>query len=160
MVPHQKQPVFERVVEREGEDADQLCKEVAPEGGVSQGEQFGVAGRGEAPPGRLDSRAQRVVIVDLAVIGNDETAILAHHRLVPALGIDNGEPGVPEMHAVCRIDTVAIGSAMPDRVHHAPEQAVDFWARISGYATHESALYRPAGSMGTAQAGLKRRAAH
>ena len=72
----------------------------------------------------LGIRAELPEVVDLAVERERDSRGGVHHRLVPALGIDDREPPVAEEHAASIVrgvfdDAAAVGAAMRDTSKHA-----------------------------------------
>ena len=82
--------------------------------------------RAEHVAGRLQLGAQLGVVVDLAVLDDDDAPVLARDRLVAALEVDDrqpprGEPGLAVDHLAA-----AVGPAVPERRAHGAEHvAVD-----------------------------------
>ena len=64
-----------------------------------------------------------LVVVDAAVEGDPDAAVLVGHRLAAALGVDDGQAIVPE-HQPLRgalPETLAVGPAMEHRAEHRPQ---------------------------------------
>jgi hypothetical protein len=102
---------FPAVPDREGEDAIQAPHHVAAPGRVAAQDDFGVRARREARAARLELAAQRLEIVDLAVVDDDEAPVLVRHRLGAAGEVDHGEPGVAENRVVAAPESARVRPA-------------------------------------------------
>ena len=72
---------------------------------------------------RLERPAQGLMVVDLAIEGDDHRAILRGHGLRPAGQIHDGQPPVAEAEMRLRVEAFAIRAAMALRVGHRPQAA-------------------------------------
>ena len=61
---------------------------------------------------------QIIEVIDLAIEGDLDGAVLVRERLVPALSVDNGQPPVPQSDPWRRVETFVIRPAMTQRVSH------------------------------------------
>ena len=104
---------------------------------VEVDEHLGVGVRGaEAVAGRLELRAQLGVVVDLAVLDDDDAAVLVGDRLVAALEVDDrqpprGQPGLAEHHLAA-----GVGPAVVQRGAHGGEHVA---VRRSAAGAHDAA---------------------
>src|SRR4029077_13527275 len=86
-----------------------------------------------------------LVVVDLAVLHDDDVARLVAERLLAAGHVDGGEPPNPRTPAIGEKESVVVRSAVPDGVDH-PVDPVrrDGPARVvlvdAGDAAHAKAL--------------------
>ena len=79
------------------------------------------AARGEAVSGALELRAERAEVVDLAVVRDDDAAVLVRQRLSAGLRqIDDRQTAIPEPDARIAPDPLTVGPAVRDRVGHPP----------------------------------------
>src|SRR5215467_13078684 len=72
-------------------------------------------------PVRDETRTQRLEVIDLAVEGDDDRAVLVRHRLVAERRhVDDGEPAEPEANASIVADeqTFGVGAAMFQTISH------------------------------------------
>ena len=84
---------------------------------------LGVAARMEAVTERLQLGYELLVVVDLAVVDDDDRAVLVVEGLLTGREIDDREPAVTERDTRLEVQAVAIGPAVGDRVVHAQRQA-------------------------------------
>jgi hypothetical protein len=64
-------------------------------------------------------------VVNLAVVGDPESPVLARHWLVAGgADVDDGEPSVPETHVSRCVQALIVRTAMCDQVVHATEDRV------------------------------------
>ena len=82
---------------------------------------LGVGARPVAVPGPFERRAQRGVVVDLAVEDDPERAGLVGHRLVAALDVDDAQTPMAQMSPGVVIEAEIVRAAMADRVGHSPQ---------------------------------------
>ena len=68
---------------------------------------------------RFEQRAQRSMVVDLAVEDDPAGAVFVRHRLMSAGSVDDRETPVPEHHTVAFVEPVAVGTSMGERRVHA-----------------------------------------
>ena len=118
-----EEPLPARVPDGEREHSRQpLRQRVAPLL-VSMDQHFGVAARPEDVPFRDQLLAQRQVVVDLAVEGDGDGAVLVVHRLRAVLReIDDREAAVSEGHRPGAEVAAAVGTAVRDDVGHPTQQ--------------------------------------
>ena len=97
-VAGEKQALRRPVPDREGEHAVELVEQASPSLLVEAEDDLGVGlGAGSVWPRASSSRAQLEEVVDLAVEGDGELAVLGEHRLAPAPGeVEDGQPLVGE----------------------------------------------------------------
>src|SRR5579884_3433447 len=62
--------------------------------------------------------AQRVVVVDLAVLDRPDRLVLVRKRLMAALDVDDAQPARAERCAVSRVRTAVVRSPVPDDLEH------------------------------------------
>ena len=74
-------------------------------------------------PSRSSSRAQLLVVVDLAVLDDVDRPVLVRDRLVAAREVDDREPPRGEPDAVVEEGAVAVGAAVDERGAHRVEPA-------------------------------------
>src|SRR5688572_32002859 len=77
----------------------------------------------EAVTERLQLGYELLVVVDLAVVDDDDRAVLVVEGLLTGREIDDREPAVTERDTRLEMQAVAIGPAMGDRVVHLQRQA-------------------------------------
>ena len=122
-VAREHEPAPLRVPHRDREHAPQPLGEARPVLLVEVDEHLGVGvRRAEAMAGRLELRPQLGVVVDLAVLDDDDPPVLVGDRLVAALEVDDrepprGQPGLAEHHLAR-----AVGPAVHERVAHGAQQ--------------------------------------
>ncbi len=83
---------------------------------------LGVAARVEAVTERLQLRYQRLVVVDLAVVDDDDRAILVVERLLAGREVDDREAAMAERHTGLEVHAVSIRAPVGDRVVHAQRE--------------------------------------
>ena len=66
----------------------------------------------------LEERAQRTVVVDLAVEDDPAGAVFVRHRLLAARAIDDREPPEAENRRLRLVKPIAVGPAVIHRVGH------------------------------------------
>jgi hypothetical protein len=88
---------------------------------VEMREHFGVAAAGELVTARPEVLAQRVVVVDLAVLGAPDAAALVRERLVAALDVDDRQPAGAERAAGVDDEPGVVGAAIFDQLRHPPQ---------------------------------------
>src|SRR5262245_29173754 len=77
----------------------------------------------EAVTERLQLGDQLLVVVDLAVVDDDDRLVLVVQRLLPGRDVDDGQAPVPERNAGLMMLAPRIRTAMRLRVIHAPQQS-------------------------------------
>ena len=121
-VAHHEQLAQPAVEEGEGEDPVQPGDEVDPLVLVEVGEDLGVTRGVELVAALEDEGAELRVVVGLAVVDDDDRAVLVAHGLRAALDVLDREPSVAEAHAVAHEEAVAVGASVHDRVRHRADQ--------------------------------------
>src|SRR5215208_8010634 len=91
----------------------------------------------------LDLGPQRSMIVDLAIVVEDQSPVRREHRLMPRRReVDDGQTAVPKADATLAIDPNAfvIGPPMFDCVRHPPEERGlrRFKRQDAGDSTHSA----------------------
>jgi hypothetical protein len=101
---------------------------------------LGVATRAEYVATLFQFVAKLWMVIDLAVVGNDDLPIFVRKRLGTASDVDDAEPDVRQPYPLSGVESVAIRSAVPNRCRHATEQVKADRGRgaagYSGYAAH------------------------
>ena len=82
---------------------------------------FGIAARVEAVAGTLELVHQLAVVVDLAVLYDDDRAVLVRDRLVAAGQVDDREPAGGDRNGAVEMRALGVGAAVVERRGHAPE---------------------------------------
>ena len=143
-VPDEEEFVLFDIVERKGE----LAAEVLGEGDavfpIEADGDLGIRFRPEARALGHERGAVALEVVELAVGGQDVLAVEGLDGLLAAFEVIDGEAGMAEGDAFCRIDkeTLGIRSAMADGLQHRAELTVrvigeGFGGEESGDAAHE-----------------------
>lgn len=120
-VADQQQLVRPRVPQRDREHPAQRVDEPVAALLVEVDDDFGVRSRPEAVAARRQVRAQRRVVVDLAVAHGDDIAVLRGDRLVAGGEVDDREAAESQADAGGDVEAFAVRAAMAQRVRHAPE---------------------------------------
>src|SRR6185437_8523110 len=150
-VARQEEPPLAAVPDREREhplealDAALALLLVEVEDGL------GVGAAAVAVAALLELRAQRRVVVDLAVVDEPDALVLVRHRLRAARQVDDREPPVAEANRAVEPQPLAVGAAMAQRLAHALHAgAVHALARVqpddAGDSTHAGSTRISAGS--------------
>ena len=92
-------------------------------------EHLGVATRAERVAGALELVHELAVVVDLAVLDDDDRAVLVRDRLVAAGQVDDREPARGDADALVRVHALRVGAAMDERLRHRT-QPVDVERRL------------------------------
>jgi hypothetical protein len=85
-------------------------------------EHLGVAHGPEAMPESLELGRELLVVVRLAVVGDDDTSLLALERLRATGEVDDAEAHVREADHRAGEEAVAVRAAMMDRGRHPAER--------------------------------------
>ena len=93
-------------------------------------DRLGVAAGAKAVPLPLQRRAQGLEVVDLAVVGDDDGAVLVPHRLHAAFDVDDRQPPVAERHppgvgpgaGASLPGPLTVGAAVRDLAQHARQR--------------------------------------
>jgi len=122
-VAGEEEPLLARVPDGEGEHAGEaLGQRVAPLL-VAVNQDLGVAARPEGMPAGDQLVAQPEIIINLAIEGNGDGAVLVVHRLRAVHGqVDDGEAPMPQRNRALDERAAAVGAAVGDDVGHALEQ--------------------------------------
>ena len=110
-----------RVPHRDGEHAAEPLPEPGAPLLVAVHEHLGVAVRAEAVPGALQLLHQLAVVVDLAVLHDDDGAVLVRDRLVAARQVDDREPAGRDPDRAVDVRALGVGAAVVQRFGHAPQ---------------------------------------
>src|SRR5271154_470066 len=62
--------------------------------------------------------AKLLVVVDLAIECDPDSAILVGQRLMARTQVDNGEPPMPQPHIRSKVHSIIIRTAMADSIQH------------------------------------------
>ena len=135
-VPDQEELAARPVEQGEGEDPVEpgrerdplVLVEVGQDLGVAVGPQLVAAGQHHVP--------KLGVVVDLAVVDDDDRAIFVGHRLRTARHILDGQPAVAEMDVPVAVEALAVRSPVGDRVGHGPDELLVTEARRARYPAH------------------------
>ena len=120
-VPHQKHRFRATVVDRERELAVQPVQHPGAPLLVPVHEDFRIAARAEAVSGRDQLLAELQVVVDLAVVHDEDGAVLVAQRLRAAGDVDDAEPHVGEADPRPGVAPAAVGAAVAQGGRHAVE---------------------------------------
>ena len=101
---------------------------------VEVDEHLGVAVGAEAVALRLELGAELAVVVELAVLDDDDAAVLVRDRLVAGLEVDDREPARGEPDGAVDVDAARVGPAVDERRGHRLEPA-----RSAPRGRHDSA---------------------
>ena len=135
------------VPEREGEHADQPPERRDAFAAQERQQHFGVAGGAKPLAPRFQLGTQIPVVVNLAVVDDDEPTAVRDHGLGGGVAeVDDGEPGVgePEAAPVILPQAGAVGAAMAQAIPH-PGQDGRRGRGAAGYAAH-APRFRPKSS--------------
>ena len=102
---------------------------------------LGVAAAVVSVAAGFQPRAQRGMVVDLAVEDDPDRAILVGHRLMPATHVHDGQAPMSEPHGAVDEQALAVGAAVTKNVPHPLEPRllhglVDVELRDAGDAAH------------------------
>ncbi len=123
------------VPDHEREHAADLLQQVHAPLLIAVQQHFRVAFGGEGVARRDQFLTQRLVIVDLAVEGDDQRAVFVVDGLLAAAEVDDAQPPVPQRGVLVDVMALVIRPAMRDDVGHALEhRALD----IDGHVVDES----------------------
>src|SRR5213594_2257567 len=118
-VPGEDEPPGRAVPDRECEHAVQPRDAVGPVVLVDVDDRLAVARGLEAMTARLELRAERAIIVDLAVAHDPHRAGLVHQRLRAAGHVDDGQPAVSERRLAVDPVSLAVRPALDEGARHA-----------------------------------------
>ena len=85
--------------------------------------------RAEPVTGAFELVLELAVVVDLAVLDDDDGAVLVRDRLVAAGQVDDREPARRDADALLRVHALGVGAAMDERLRHRT-QPVDIERRV------------------------------
>ena len=112
-VAGEEQPAAPPVVDREGEDAPQPRHHALALVLIQVDEHFRVGGAPEAVPARLELGREGAVVVDLAVVDDQDRSVLVAHRLrAGGREVDQREAPVHQVAAFVLPVTLAVRPAM------------------------------------------------
>jgi hypothetical protein len=101
---------------------------------------FRVAARPENMSPCLKLEPKLAMIVDFAIVGNDDASIFVRQRLRTAMEVDNTQSDVRESDVGTNVETVTVRAAVFDRSRHSAERldAYSSWvaSRNAGYPAH------------------------
>ena len=86
-------------------------------------EHLGVGATAEDMAARLEHPAQHLMIVDLAIEGDDHRPVFGRHGLRPTGQVHDGQPPVAEAEMRLRVEAFSIRPAMALRFGHRPQAA-------------------------------------
>ena len=122
-VARQHEPLARAVPHRDGEHPAQPLGEARTVLLVEVDEHLRVGvRRPEAVAGGLELGPQRGMVVDLAVLHDDDAAVLVGDRLVAALEVDDRQPPRGQAGAAQQRLPCAVGPAVAQRVAHGAQQ--------------------------------------
>ena len=134
-IAHQNQPVPPGVPDRRREHAVEPASEIEPFLFIEVDQALGVARRAVAMAFGFELFPQLELVVELAVVGDPDRAILVGHRLSAAGHVDDRQPAMPERSRSLAVKTVAVRPAMRQCGRHPlDDRAI---GRLTG-AIHES----------------------
>ena len=108
------------VPDRDGEHAVEHLERGLPPLHVGAQRDFGVRATSESVPLLLERLPQREVVVDFAVVDDDETVRLASHRLVAMhREIDDAQARVGKADWPARVDAAVVRATVTQRLGHA-----------------------------------------
>ena len=108
-----------RVPDNKGKHAAQLLHKLAPAVLLIAVQQhLGVAVRRKGVPRRDKLLAQRLKVVDLAVVDQHKTLVFVVHRLRTVRKVNDAQATEAERHIRVGIRTRAVRSAVDDQIHH------------------------------------------
>jgi hypothetical protein len=119
-----EEPLPVGVPDGEREHAAEPVDHLLPVVLVQVDEGFGVAARAKPVAPALQLRAERVVVVDLAVEDDHDRAVLVGDRLVPAGHVDDAEPAHADRDARADVAPFVVGPAMKDGAAHGAKSRV------------------------------------
>ena len=111
------------IPDRDREHAAQALRESRPVLLVEMDEHLGVAVGAEAVALRLQLGAELPVVVELAVLDDDDAAVLVRDRLVAGLEVDDRQPAGGETDGAVDVDAARVGPAVDERRAHRLEPA-------------------------------------
>src|SRR5881396_2603272 len=117
-IAREEQPPPGPIPEREGEHAIQALDAALAIVFVRVHDRLGVAARPVAVAPRLEARAQRGVVVDLAVVDDPDGLVLVGHGLVTARHVDDRQPAMAESDRPVEQQALAVRPAMAEHVAH------------------------------------------
>ena len=123
------------VPDHEGEHASNLLQQFHAPLLIAMQQHLGVAFGGEGVSGRDQFLTQRLIVVDLAVEGDDLRAILVVDGLLAAAEVDDAEPSMAERRVLVDVMAFAVRPAMRDHVGHTLE---DRAFHVNGHIVDET----------------------
>src|ERR1051326_826710 len=118
--------VATRVVEHEGKDPIHAIQELARLRLVIEVEDDLAIGGGLKIVPAAKSSAQVLVVINLAVHGEDIAVQRVYQRLRPMLDVDDREPLVGEYRVFVRVDAAPIGAAVAKFLGHGEREPTQF----------------------------------
>jgi hypothetical protein len=93
---------------------------------------------------------QFLIVVDLPVENDPNTAILVRERLVAGVQVDDRESPMTQTHLGPIVGALIIRTSMTDRIQHFPNQSradtiVPLEIKLSANSTHTKSLEAPSG---------------
>jgi hypothetical protein len=110
------------IVEREREHAAEAVDAALAPGFPRVNDDLRVTSSVEDVSERLQFGDQRLVVIDLAVVDDDDRAVLVVKRLLSRGDVDDGEAPMTETDAGLDVHALAVGSPVRLRVVHALQQ--------------------------------------
>ena len=115
------EPAFARIPDRDREHSTQPLPQLRTPLLVAVHEHFGVAARAEAVAGALELVHQLAVVVDLAVLHDDDGAVLVRDRLIAAGEVDDREPPRRDSDRPVDMRPLGVGAPVVERGGHPAE---------------------------------------
>ena len=129
------QPSASLVPDRERVHAIQGPDEIRTFFFVKMDQAFGIGRRAITVPSRQQTGSYLEFIVELAVIGDPDRAVLIGHRLGASFEIDDGEATMPKRHGTVAVEAIAVRASMCQLGRH-PDQEVKVGGKA--FAIHET----------------------
>ncbi len=120
-VAREHEPAPRRVPDGDREHAAQALPEPVAPLLVAVDEHLGVGARAERVARRLELAHQLAVVVDLAVLDDDDRAVLVRDRLVAAVEVDDREPPCGDSDSLADVHALRVGAAVIERGRHRAE---------------------------------------
>src|SRR5690348_5797933 len=110
-VAGQHQAALAMVPQREGKHSAQIFQQAGPVLFIEMQDNFRVRGGAELVP-RVELLAEIAIVVDLAVKGDREAAVLVRERLVAAGKVDDAQPAVRDSKIAVEVKSFVVRPAM------------------------------------------------
>ena len=135
MVARAEQLLLVLVPDHESEHATYALQQIHTPLLIAVQQHLGVAFGGEGVSGRDQFLTQRLIVVDLAVEGDDLRTILVVDGLLAAAEVDDAEPSMAERRMLVDVMAFAVRPAMRDHVGHTLE---DRAFHVNGHIVDET----------------------